>query len=486
MNRRQAMLSLATSAAHAQSARAAKRPNIVFILTDDHPVSALGCYGNRILKTPNMDRIATEGFRFTNAFVTNSLCAPSRASILTGTYSHINGIFGNSETVPEYLKKGITTYPQLLKQAGYRTAVVGKWHLTAEPQGFDYSCVLPGQGVYHDPVFFENGKKTAIPGYVTDIITEKSLAWLKAAPRDQPFCLLYQHKGPHRPFTPPARHQKMFDGIDLPHPRTYNDNYATRRIAQQAEDMRFDISLAPDYSDLPRNLTAAQKREWIYQRFVKDHWRTTYAIDEGIGQVLNYLDRESLAEDTVVIYTSDNGFYLGERGWYDKRFMYEPSLRVPLMIRYPRLGLRGRVENRMALNIDFAPTILELAGVPVPSAMQGASLKPLLEQRRVEWRKSMLYTYYENSWAQRKAAGFDPAKPALDRYGTAHRIPPHRGVRTERHKLIEYYGEGDYWEFFDLVKDPDEQHNRYEDSAYAAVVKSLKEELLRLRKQYGN
>ncbi|MBL8223070.1 MAG: DUF4976 domain-containing protein, partial [Bryobacterales bacterium] len=308
--------------------------------------------------------------------------------------------------------------------------------------------------------------------------------WLKAAPRDEPFCLLYHHKGPHRPFTPPPRHQKMFADIQLPHPRTYHDNYATRHIAQQAEDMRFEISLAPDYADLPQGLNAEQRREWIFQRFVKDHWRTTHAIDEGIGRVLDYLDREKLAQDTIVIYTSDNGFYLGERGWYDKRFMYEPSLRVPLMIRYPKLGVRGRVENRMALNIDHAPTILDLCGGRMPAGMQGTSLRPLLERKRTEWRTSMLYTYYENSWAQRKAAGFDPSKPALDRYGTSHRIPPHRGVRTERHKLIEYYGEGDYWECFDLVKDPREMKNVYGDPAYAKVTAELKKEMERLRALY--
>lgn len=465
------------------AAGARKRPNILFILTDDHPVTGLSCYGNKILKTPNMDRIAREGTRFTNAFVTNSLCAPSRACILTGTYSHINGVFGNSETIPEFMHKGMQTYPQLLKAAGYRTAVVGKWHLSTEPAGFDYSCVLPGQGVYNDPVLIENGKKTTIPGYVSDIITDKSLAWLKGG--SEPFCLLYHHKGPHRPFTPPARLKDLFSEIKLPHPPTYEDTYATRRIAAQAEDMRFDVSLAPDYPDLPKGLSAADKREWLYQRFVKDHWRATYAIDENIGRVLNYLDEAKLAEDTLVIYTSDNGFYLGERGWYDKRFMYEPSLRVPLMIRYPRLGGRGRVEERMAMNIDFAPTILDFAGVKAPAMMQGASLRPLLEGRKTDWRKSIYYTYYENSWAQRKAAGFDPNQQA-GAYGTPHRIPPHRGVRTDRYKLIEYYGEGDYWEFFDLKKDPHEQTNAYGDAAYASVVSSMKDELMRLRRQYRN
>jgi len=454
-------------------------------MTDDHSTRALSCYGSKILNTPNLDRLAAEGVRFTNAFVTNSLCAPARASVLTGCFSHLNGVRGNSEMADavERLDPKLPTFPQLLQRAGYHTGIVGKWHLSDAPAGFHSWCVLPGQGLYFNPDFIDNGTKKTFTGYCTDITTDLALEFLRRAPREKPFCLLYQHKAPHRPFQPAPRHAKLFERVELPHPETYNDDYATRRLAREAEDMRFDISLAGDYKDLPPGLSPAERKNWIYQRFVKDYYGAVAGIDENLGRVLEYLDRNDLAEDTVVVYTTDNGFFLGDHGWYDKRFMYEPSLRVPLLVRYPRLGVAGRVEDRMTMNIDYAPTILDLAGVRVPAAMQGASLRPLLEGRSPgNWRRSVYYTYYENSWALRQKGGAmtDPSF----QYFTPHRVVPHRGVRTGRFKLIEYYGEDDYWELFDLQSDPQELKNLYGEPASAGIAADLKRELARLRARY--
>jgi arylsulfatase A-like enzyme len=455
-------------------------------MTDDHPAAQMSCAGHRILRTPNMDRLAAEGVRFSNCFVTNSLCAPARATALTGCYSHVNGVRGNSEAKdapPEFINRDVVTYPELLRKHGYRTAVVGKWHLNDTPKGFDYSCVLPGQGLYFDPDFIENGKRRKIKGYATDITTDLALEWL-AGVKEEPWLLVYQHKAPHRPFTPAPRHTRLFDDIELPYPATFNDDYATRKLAKEAQDMRFDLSIAGDYKDLPKDLSAEARKRWIYQRFVKDHYRATVGVDENLGRVLDALDKRGLAQDTLVIYTSDNGFFLGEHGWYDKRFMYEPSLRIPLLVRYPRLGVRGHVDPHFIANIDFAPTMLDLAGVPVPDAMQGRSLRPLLERRAPpDWRTSVYYTYFENSWTL-AGKGREALSDPTFQYFTPHRVSPHRGVRTGRYKLIEYYSEDNYWELFDLEKDPHEVRNVYGEAAYAKVTGEMKAELQKLRRQY--
>lgn len=471
---------------HSCSSGGRRRPNILYVMTDDQTVNEMSCYGNTILKTPNMDRLANEGFRFENCFVTNSLCAPSRATVLSGAYSHIHGIRGNSEKrdAIERMDPTLPTYPQLLQQAGYRTAMIGKWHLPHDPVGFDYWNILPGQGVYFDPDFIENGERKKIPGYATDITTDIALDFLRKT-GDQPFCLVYQHKAPHRPFTPAPRHAKMFDDVELPYPETFDDDFTTRKVAREAEDMRLDISLAPDYKDLPPNLSPAERKRWIYQRFVKDRYRSIYGVDENLGRVLEYLDQNKLADDTLIIYTSDNGFFLGEYGWYDKRFMYEPSLRIPLVIRYPRLGKPGRVIPQMAVNIDFAPTMLDFAGVEIPSTMQGRSLRPVLEGNvPADWRKSVYYAYYDNSWALHGLGKEAQADPSFE-YLTPHRVGPHRGVRTDRYTLIHYYGD-DYWELFDLQNDPHQLRNVYSDPGYVAVVPELKQELQRLREQFND
>ena len=466
---------------------APRRPNILFVMTDDQTVKELSCYGSKILETPNMDRVARGGTRFANCFATNALCAPSRATVLTGCFSHVHGIRGNSEKVGEIeqLDPGVPTFPELLREAGYQTGLTGKYHVRQDPRGFDYWCIHPGQGRYFDPVYIENGERVQKQGYSSDITTDLALGFLERADRERPFCLTCQFKAPHRPFRPAPRHADMFDDAEVPHPPTFDDDYATRMVAQKSEDMQFDKVLADDYEDLPQNLSRKEKKEWIYQRFVKDRFRAIYGVDENLGRVLDYLDENGLADDTLVLYTSDHGYFLGDHGWYDKRFMYEPSIRIPLLARYPGAGAAGRVAGELVMNIDYAPTILDFAGEPIPAGMQGRSLRPLIEGKRTEdWRRSIYYAYYEDSWQLHGKGQEAMAEPY--RYFTPHRIGPHRGVRTERYKLIEYYGEGDYWELFDLEKDPDELNNIHEDASSQAIAAELRGELQRLRALYGD
>ncbi len=488
-SRRQALRSLAGGAAAFLTrcgGGAPPRPNILLVMTDDQQHDQMSCAGHPLLQTPNMDRLASEGVRFGNAYCTNSICAPSRASVLTGCYSHVHGIRGNSEKADavESLDPSLPTFPQLLQQAGYRTGLVGKWHLRQEPRGFDEWKILPGQGAYFDPEFLIGGRSERLSGYATDITTDFALDFL-GRQDGGPFCLLYQHKAPHRPFTPAPRHASLFEDVEWPKPPSYDDDYATRRVAAEAEDMRFEVSLEGDYEDLPAGLSPEEKREWIFQRFVKDHHRAVFGVDENLGRVLDHLDESGLAEDTLVVYTTDNGYFLGEHGWYDKRFMYEPALRVPLLMRYPRLAAGGLVEERPALNVDIAPTLLDFAGIPVPDSVQGRSLRPLLEGRPPQdWLRTTFYSYYENSWAFREMAREQMTDPSFQ-FWTAHRVGPHRGVRTDRYKLIEYYGEGDYWELFDLQEDPHELRNLYGEPGHGQLVEELRAELLRLRGQYG-
>lgn len=470
------------------SAFAQIRPNIIFIMTDDHAVSALGAYGNALVRTPTLDRIAAQGVRFDRAFVTNSLCAPGRAAVLTGTYSHVNGVRGNSEATDaiEHLDPKLPTFPQLLQRAGYATAIVGKWHLSDPPTGFDYSCVLPGQGLYFDPDFIENGVRRKIPGYASDIVRDLALGWLEKQSAAKPFLLVFQHKAPHRPFQPPPRHARLYADRDLPYPATFDDDYATRKVAAEAEDMRFDTSLAGDYPELPAGLTPAEKKRWLYQRFVKDYYGAIAGVDDSVEALLADLKRRGWLENTVIVYTSDNGFFVGDHGWYDKRYMYEPSFRVPLLVQAPG-ARKGGVIDAMAMNIDIAPTLLDYAGIVAPRSMQGRSLRPLIEGRTPpDWRKSVYYSYYENSWAllagKDKSAQSDPSF----QYLTPHRVGPHRGVRTATHKLIEYYSDAGYWELFDLTKDPNELKNLHGQPGTEQITRELKEELLRLRRQFGD
>ena len=373
------------------------RPNVIFIMTDDQTAKDMSCYGNPILQTPNMDRIANGGTRFDRCFTTNALCAPARATVLTGCFSHVNGVRGNSELADavEELDPNIPTFPELLQEAGYQTGLVGKYHIRQDPKGFDSWCIHPGQGVYFDPVYIQNGTRVQMEGYASDITTDLALEWLQGRDVSRPFCLVYQFKAPHRPFTPAPRHEHLFDEIEIPEPETFDDDYATRKIAGLAEDMKFDVSIAGDYEDLAEGLSQEEKKKWLYQRFLKDRYRNLTGVDENLGRVLDYLDENGLAEDTLILYTSDHGYFLGEYGWYDKRFMYEPSIRIPLVARYPAGGISGHVSGEMVMNVDFAPTILDFCGIEIPEVMQGRSLRPLMEGRSPEdWRESIYYSYY--------------------------------------------------------------------------------------------
>jgi arylsulfatase A-like enzyme len=439
------------------------RPNIIFIMTDDHAAHAISCYGSKINKTPNLDRLAREGMRFNNCFCTNAICAPSRAVILTGKYSHLNGVIDNAVKFDGSQQ----TFPKLLQKAGYRTAIIGKWHLQSDPTGFDYWNILPGQGVYYNPVMIEMGQRKKHTGYVTDIITDLCLNWLKEHQAGKPFCLMYHHKAPHREWEPDDKHAKLYEDTDIPIPETFNDDYKTRCAAAQQQEMTIerhlnekDLKMAP-----PEGLTGQELKKWKYQRYIKDYLRCVAAVDDNVGRLLDYLDTSGLAENTIVVYTSDQGFYLGDHGWFDKRFMYEHSLRMPLLVRYPKEIKAGSINNDIVLNLDFAPTFLDFAGVVVPSDMQGHPLRPLVQGNTPQnWRTSMYYHYYE--------------------YPAVHSVKRHYGIRTKRYKLIHFYHDIDAWELYDLEKDPNELNNVYDNPAYADIVKQLKTELQQLRNQY--
>ncbi|MBM3333332.1 sulfatase [Candidatus Sumerlaeota bacterium] len=452
-------LALATHSRDLAARGGDQKPNIIYIMTDDHAAHALSCYGSKINKTPNLDRIASEGMRFTNCFVTNSLCAPSRAVCLTGKYSHINGVIDNGKT--QQFDGTQQTFPKLLQKAGYKTGIVGKWHLVSNPTGFDYWNILPGQGIYHDPVLIEMGEKKKHQGYVTDIITDLAIDFVNKS-KGQPFCLLYHHKAPHREWQPDAKHADMFKERDIAEPATFNDDYKHRASSAEHADMR--VANMPDYEkELKPGMSPEEIKKFNYQRYIKDYLRVVASVDDNVGRMLEYLDKAGLAENTIVVYTSDNGFFLGDHGWFDKRFMYEESLRVPLLVRYPREVKQGSVNDRFVINADFAPTFLDFAVAPIPGDIQGRSIRPLLRgEAPKDWRKSVYYHYYE--------------------YPAAHRVRPHYGVRTERYKLI-CYPTVEEWELFDLEKDPRELRNVYADASYADVAKQMKAELERLRRE---
>ncbi len=453
------------------------RPNIIFIMSDDHAAHAMSCYGSRINQTPNLDRIANEGMRFDNCFCTNSICTPSRATIITGTYNHINGC----TTLTTHWDNRQQCISKLLQQAGYQTAIVGKWHLGQGPEhcptGFDYWSVLPGQGLYHDPEFIEMGEKKVFPGYVTDIITDKSMDWIKNRDKDRPFMLMYHHKAPHRRWEPDDKHADMYEDVEIPYPETFNDDYQNRSSAPGDAKCRIDRDLRDvDLKQpVPEGLTPDEEKKWKYQRYIKDYLRCVASIDDNVGRMLDFLDAEGLAENTIICYTSDQGFFLGDHGWYDKRFMYEESLRMPFIIRYPKEIKPGSVSEDMVLNVDFPETFLDYAGAEIPEEMQGKSFREILNGNTPDgWRRSMYYRYWMHA-------------------DGSHNIHAHYGIRTHDYKLICYYndplgqpGANDpvmpmEWELFDLNKDPYEMVSVYNDPAYADTVKELKDELHRLQ-----
>jgi arylsulfatase A-like enzyme len=435
-----AVASRAIGQAGGQPAQA-RPPNILFIMTDDHAAHAVSCYGSKINVTPSLDRLAREGMKFENAFVTNALCGPSRATLLTGKYSHANGFMTNS--AQDRFDGRQQTFIKMLKGAGYQTAVIGKWHLNSDPVGFDHWDILPGQGRYKDPVFLTNGRRNVVQGYVTDVITDKCIDWIKKRDQTRPFCLLYHHKAPHREWEPDTRHAKLYDDREIPQPETFNDDYATRGRAAKSTEMTIenDLTRTDTKGDPPVGLSGAELKNWKYQRYIKDYLRCVASVDDNVGRMLDFLDEQGMADNTIVVYTSDNGFFLGDHGWYDKRFMYEHSLKVPLIVRYPGKVKPGTVSKELVINCDYGPTFLDYAGIKPPADMHGRSLRPILENAGkgpADWRKSAYYHYYE--------------------FPRPHRVHPHYALRTDRYKIIHFYTHND-WELFDLEKDPNELKN---------------------------
>ena len=474
-----------------------KSPNIVFIFSDDHATNAISSYGSiykELAPTPNIDRIANEGAILTNTLCTNAICGPSRASILTGKYSHINGYYKN-------YKGGVFdhkqwTYPQALKKAGYQTALVGKWHLASEPVGFDYykyHIAQGQQGLYWDPVYNDNGEKTKEKGYATNLTTDFAIDWLDGREKNEPFCLLLQYKAPHREWAPDTKYEDLWGAIEMPYPETFNDNYNGRELTAGNTEMTMDYFSRKDMKMVPpdglskkergkwlrfgfqpgeivspsKDLSSEEIRKWKYQKYIKDYLATIKSVDDNIGRVLAYLKEHGLEENTIVVYASDQGFFLGEHGFFDKRFMYEEALRMPFIIRYPGKIKPGIVVDDIITNIDFAPTLLEMAGVSVPEAVQGKSFFNNLKGKTAkDWRQSMYYHYYE--------------------YPYYHRVQPHYGIRNKRYKLIHYYYNIDVWEFYDLKNDPNEMNNLIHSKSNSKRIKKLKKELYKLKENYGN
>lgn len=465
------------------------QPNILFVFSDDHAQHAISSYGSKVNQTPNIDRLAKEGARFTNSFVTNSICTPSRATLLTGQYSHLNGVpvFNSFDGSRDNVAKR-------LQVAGYHTGMIGKWHLGSDPTGFDRWIVLPGQGAYWNPTFLVPGKKISIEGHCTEITTQLGIEWLKTRPKDKPFFLMLHQKAPHRAWEPDEKNKALFKDKVIPEPDTLWDDYATRPTALPVNEQtvardltRRDLKLVPPsnlvgkplqqwFNEKPmelmvdgQNLSGKDLVRWKYQRYMRDYLACVQGVDDSVGKVLDYLDETGLSKDTIVIYSADNGWYLGDLGLYDKRFMYEPGLRVPLLVRGPGVKA-GSTPDQFVANIDLAPTFLDLAGQPIPPSMQGHSVAALLrDEQPADWRKSIYYRYYH-----------DPGH---------HNTAAHYGVRTATHKLIHYWKK-DAYELFDLVKDPTEQHNLLFDAqeakspGVAKLFGELKSELGRLQKEF--
>ncbi len=476
-----------------------KRPNIVFIISDDHAYQAISAYGGRLAEvapTPNIDRIAKEGMLFENCLVTNSICGPSRAAILTGKYSHLNGFIDN--TVGSKFDFDQQTFGVLLQQAGYKTGVLGKLHLGDKPtKGFDYIDILPGQGSYYNPLFIKQDGQYQLEGYTTEIITDKAIKWMDSIKSgEQPFMLFLGHKSPHRPWQPGPNELGMYENVEIPEPSTLFDDYSGNRevaalnymsiseamkmgqdikITDQPQDgfteeqqKMWDSIYGPINADFKKaNLKGDELTRYKYQRYMRDYLACIAGVDKGVGKVLDYLKEVGLDENTIVIYTSDQGFYLGEHGWFDKRWMYKESLKTPLLVMWPGKVASGTVNKDLVSNIDFAETFLDIADTEVPSDMQGKSLVPILKGNTpADWRKAHYYHYYEHP--------------------SEHDVRRHYGITTSRYKLIHFYYDLDKWELYDLEKDPQELNNIYGDPAYADVQEELYKELEQLRIKYGD
>ena len=478
-------------------------PNIVFLFTDDHAPHAISAYGSKVNVTPNIDRLAADGMLFRNSFCGNSICGPSRATILTGLHSHANGFRQNGDKFDGEQ----TTFPKLLKAAGYTTAMLGKWHLTSDPTGFDYWEVLPGQGVYYNPDLIGPNGRRRVEGYCTDVVTDLALDWLESTKDSgQPFLLMCQHKAPHRPWQPGPMELGLFQDDTVPEPATLFDDHSSRGPAAARHTMgvgdhlmmAYDLQCPVDekerlygyWANTRKRMNDAQREawdaafaaeneeflasqptgealvRWKYQRYMKNYLRCVAGVDRNIGRVLDWLDANGLRENTIVVYSSDQGFYLGDHGWYDKRWMYEESFQMPLIVRWPGHTQPGSVNTSLVQNIDYGPTFLDAAGVTVPASMHGQSLVSLLEGSTPrDWRQSVYYHYYESK--------------------SEHTVPAHEGVRTSRYKLIHFYEKQDsYWELYDLEKDPEEMENLAESPSAKLVRAELEAELQRLKRLY--
>ncbi|MCA8976022.1 MAG: sulfatase [Planctomycetes bacterium] len=505
------ILPLFAASALAQAKLSGSRPNIIFLFSDDHAAHAISAYGSRINETPNIDRIAKGGVLFRNNFCGNSICGPSRATILTGKHCHVNGFMRNGNRFdPDQV-----TMPKLLQKAGYQTAMIGKWHLESDPQGFDHWMILPGQGQYYNPDFITPTGRVRIEGHATNITADLALEWLEGRDADKPFLLMCQHKAPHRNWMAAPEELGLYRDRDIPEPATLFDDYAGRLPGADHTEMtiarhmylHYDLLVPPTeaeraagfqgpdnaFDGIMRRMTESQRAtwdaayaaeneafrqnepqgkdrvRWYYQRYIKNYLRCVAGVDRNIGRVLDWLDAHpEVKQNTVVVYSSDQGFYLGDHGWYDKRWMYEESFRMPLVVQWPEHIAAGVEVAQLTQNIDFAPTFLDLAGVEVPAAVQGESLVPLLEGKRPDaWRDALYFHYYESH--------------------AVHMVPAHYGVRTDRYKLVHYYEpEWNGWELFDLVKDPDELHNLADEPSHGAIRAALQKRLVELRKQYDD
>ena len=475
----------------------AQRPNIVLIVSDDHSYQTISAYGSKFMQTPNIDLIAKEGIRFNKAYVTNSICGPSRAVILTGKYSHKNGFKDN---VSANFDGTQNTFIKELTKTGYQTAWIGKWHLQSNPQGFSFWQVLPGQGSYYNPDFLMmNGERKRVDGYVSDVVEDEAEKWLSQRDTSQPFCLVIGHKNTHRTWMPDIKDLRLFNQSTFPIPANFYDSYETRAAAavqdmtidktmrmgydlkmfdsKEAEDKELSIKRMTSaqrqaymtyydsiYSDFKsKNLSDKALIEWKYQRYMQDYLATAASLDRNIGRTLDYLDKYDLAKNTIVIYVSDQGFYMGEHGWFDKRFMYEESFRTPMVMRYPGVIKSGTINNQMVMNLDLGPTLLDAAGIKIPNDMQGKSFLPLIKGSAKKGREAMYYHYYENG---------------------EHSVSPHFGISTGRYKLIRFYTRVNAWELFDLQKDPSEMRNIYGQKGFEKVTDDLKKKLAQLIDQY--
>lgn len=465
------------------------RTNVIFVMSDDHAAHAISAYGSRVNHTPHLDRIAAEGMRMDAVFCTNSICSPSRATILTGTYSHVNGV----SSIWTEMDYRVPTFPEVLQQSGYKTAMFGKWHLgehgTALPRGFDAWKIFPGQGDYVDPMMIDETGARPVQGYATDIVTDLSLDWIDSLGEDEPFCMMVHHKAPHRPWVPDEKHKHLYADGSIPEPETFFDDYETRSKAVRGVRMTIadDMGSEDLKQEVPEHLRGPENREarmrWKYQIYMRDYLQCIQSIDDNIGRLLDHLEERGLAENTLVVYTSDQGFFLGDHGWFDKRLMFDQSLQMPMLMRWPAEIEAGSTCDAIITNVDFAATFLDICGVDVAEALptsQGRSFRSLLRGEEVEdWPDAVYYRYWEHD---------DPI----------HAAPAHYGIRTADHKLIYYYGAGldvpgasqnvfePEWELYDLKSDPSEVRNVADDPGYAGIKAELEVKLAEYQGRYAD